>query len=207
MLSLQLPSSFPGIATMPPLDRSLGNISSSSSHSSACPEPPHCDECCETRTARTALCASLVPLLNFLRKHGVSNNSIDELWILVDKEEYVAALQRATTYADCLADTTTILSSYFLLLGCWNTSCRLSSLQYKSAFKYYHNMRRNRNIQQPQTMDWHHSLMTTNTDSIEIALAAVNKAGELCCTCQRELILARQREKRIASSLQSQCSR
>ena len=196
MLSLQLPSSFHSINSMPSLDH--GILSNSSSRSGFSDTDHHED----LDAARAALFSSLVPLFSFLRKNGVSSNSIDELWMLVDKEEYVTALQRATTYADCLANSSTILSAYFLLLGCWNALCRLSSLQYTSAFKRYHKLRHYSYPQNSHTTEWPYTFVTTTlTNSIEAALQAVNDAGERCCTCQRELILSRKKERIVASAL------
>ena len=199
MLSLQIPSSFHSITSMPSLDHS---ILSNSSSRSCFSETDHHEDLVAARASRAALWSSLVPLFSFLRKSGVSRNSIDELWVLVDKEEYVTALQRATTYADCLSNSSTILSSYFLLLGCWNSLCRLSSLQYTSAFKRYHKMRHYSNPQNSHTTEWPYTFVTTTlTNSIEAALQAVNDAGERCCACQRELILSRKKERIVARAL------
>lgn len=217
MLSLQLPASFHSSSSLPPLDSSLGSSSSShysSSYAAAASADLEHEEG-ETRTARYALNGSIAALNLALRKSGVSVNSIDELWVLVDKEDYLTALQRAATYADCTSeeDAGTV---HCLLLGSWNALCRLSSLQYKSAFRHYHSMRHYGHSSQQQqqqhhqlmTLDWHHSPFATMgaavADPVDAALRAVNDAGELCCACQRELILARQREKRIS---QQQCSR
>ena len=195
MLSLQPPSFFTSTTSRPPLDLNILHNSSSRSRWS---ETKRHDMSGEVRTSRAALCSSLLPLLDLLRKSGVSNDSIDELCALLDKEEYVIALQRATTYANCPSNSSLVLSAYVLLLGCWNALCRLSLLRYKSESKRYQKMR---HCNRPTT-EWYHVFATTTlASSIEAAGKTANDAGELWCTCQRELILLRKKANVVLSAL------
>lgn len=153
-------------------------------------------------TALGALNGSLMAVLDVLQAHGVSRCSIEELrhsdskmrTTSVTVTSYLHALQRAETYADCLAseDNTDLCGTvdshnllHYLLLSALNALCRYAQLQYRRAYKFYHGLRLRESSHQ-------------QTKLLQSALKDVSTTGEACCACQRQLFLAQYREKQLS---------
>jgi hypothetical protein len=127
-------------------------------------------------------------VIGYLSEH-LSACSITELNGLLAEGQYFPCLMRIKEYQSCLSSTDEI---QYLLIGCWNSVLRYYAVQYKHAYKTFHSLRN-----APPSLKI--SLMTSSIN-VEKALQTQMELAELCSSCQRELILAQRREKRLSNS-------
>lgn len=195
---------------MAPYERSSSSLSAASqglgdtgsSHSSTSqsrrnssptsPQPACTSLDAEIKSARDGSVGSLLAVLHFLQRQGVSASSIQELKWKMDQQNYVAVMQRAQQYCACLPSSSSHpcerVAVHYLLIGCWTSLCRYLELQYRQAYEHHHGLRR-------QTVFSSNSRRIVLPDEVEKALEAQVSLAEQCCTCQRELILAQRNEQ------------
>jgi hypothetical protein len=187
---------------MPPYERSLSSASSHSySGSSYETEEEH-----EIRTSQTSCENSLTAVLSFLRQHGVSKACMDELrtqMMRASSDSYIKVLQRAQDYCACVQSGESLEAGRYLLIGCWSAVLRHQKLLYRRAYRHYHGLRRQYDGIASNTK---RILLLANTFAdptieIERALKSQVQLAEVCCTCQRELVLAHRREQQTQQQL------
>lgn len=140
------------------------------------------------RSAVNVADGSIRAVIGYLSEH-LSACSITELNGLLAEGQYFPCLMRIKEYQSCLSSTDEI---QYLLIGCWNSVLRYYAVQYKHAYKTFHSLRN-----APPSLKI--SLMTSSIN-VEKALQTQMELAELCSSCQRELILAQRREKRLSNS-------
>lgn len=160
-------------STMPPLERASSTGSSQSlndggSHHSA----SSLDE--EVQSAKRSCFGSLLAVLAFLVKHGVSPSTIDEMNRNLENNKYLIVLQRSQEYCSGLWDQ----ESRPLLLTCWLAMERYAQLSYKQTYRRYHSQRN-----------------CCKSSEMQLILSRQVKLAEVCTLCQKEVILAKRKRQ------------
>jgi hypothetical protein len=159
-------------------------------------------------------------VLDFLGQQGVSQSSIEELRkgmahnLVEDSEEdretdnLVKVLERAQKYASRITPSTTrgkqqlqlqqqqkrhpaAATVVCLINVAWEALCRYRLIQYKSAYRSFHSLRRQRSLMKKGSRN------TSGTgDIIQQSRRLQSARAEQLCNCQRGLIMAKAWEER-----------
>jgi len=145
------------------------------------PEQVAVAEKCAVRAAESSIAA----VLQVLARQGVAKATIMELRREFQEGKYFAVLKSSQEYAKCVIKNDTALeeSIHYLLVGCWTSLIRCFQFQYKQAYKQFHALRR-------EAQESRNPIQPSSTMELDRALRHQMELAELCCSCQKELILA-----------------
>jgi hypothetical protein len=144
-----------------------------------------------TKKALDAAESSIIAVLKYLSKEGVSRASVNELLVDFDKGKYIEVMERSHQYAKCVAyrsqhqSTSAASTALRVLTTAWESLANYLALQYRQAHRHYHTLRRMGHMAQ------------VTVSQKEKALRHKLDLAEQCCASQKGLLLTQAWERQV----------
>ena len=151
----------------------------------------------ELQMANAELVRQITTAIDFCRKSGISQPSIDQLERNLKMQRYFAVTNRLQHYVFCLTSQSRSdeLATMSMIIAAWTSLCKFKALQYKRAYKYVYILRDDAQFSIPEGKTY--AAISRHDDEIERAIHYQIKLAEQCTACRKKLYLVQQSHRRI----------